>query len=134
MIDLTKIQKPFGLLSPKTQKRLIAHRLAGGTLHLLGQGGWRDIDKDAHIHSYITYRAKPDPEPTKPDAPWEFLPKWATCIAADKSGRMVCYELRPEMGVVCWRRPGGRYLEITDLQGVTPGTCDWRESLVERPQ
>jgi hypothetical protein len=56
MIDLTKIEKPFGLLDAETQAALIAH---DGPIEMVASGKWKSVlpsfDPD------LTYRAKPQP-------------------------------------------------------------------------
>jgi len=58
MIDLTKIEKPFGLLDKETQERLKAHK--GVVQYYFGGCSWSDVDAPTW-YSHFTYRAKPFP-------------------------------------------------------------------------
>jgi hypothetical protein len=134
MTDLTKIQRPFCFIGQEKREALTKHHGAGGQIEMLYPGGeWSVVRPPSWIPGYI-YRAKPQPEPTKPDAPWEVLPKWAACIATDEDRSVFCYSAKPDPDLDMWCAKGGKCLEVTDLKGVTPGTCRWRDSLVERPQ
>lgn len=55
--DLTKIEKPFGLLDKKTQERLKAH---GGPYQMYFSDGWKTLDVPFWSAS-STYRVKPAP-------------------------------------------------------------------------
>lgn len=57
-MDLTKIEKPFGLLDKDTQERLKAH---GGPYQFYHGHGWNDDDSfDGNFH-YWVWRVKPQP-------------------------------------------------------------------------
>jgi hypothetical protein len=57
MIDLTKIEKPFGLLDAETQKALIE---CGGPWEMYDDYGWEDNAAPAFSGGF-TYRQKPQP-------------------------------------------------------------------------
>jgi hypothetical protein len=68
MTDLTKIDRPFGLLDEATQKAL---RECGGPWEWFMGGRWEDIEP--MFASHVTYRQKP--QPSKPRECWIiFLP------------------------------------------------------------
>jgi hypothetical protein len=56
-MDLTKIEKPFGLLDKETQDALRAH---GGPIQWVSGCGWRNIISPSWLSNY-TYRAAPQP-------------------------------------------------------------------------
>jgi hypothetical protein len=89
MYDLTKIDRPFGLLDEATQKAL---RECGGPWEYYGLGGWLSCDVVPDFYDGMTYRQKP--KPPKPrdfwlcadtDRPWMVLDRkpqtnWDTII------------------------------------------------------
>lgn len=82
-MDLTKIEKPFGLLDDETQQALRDH---GGPIEFYYTEGWEEL-KPAWSN-YLTYRAKPQP-PRKTVYPWDALDdeiKWA---AVDDYGDLI---------------------------------------------
>ncbi len=58
MTDLTKIEKPFGLLDEATQKAL---RECGGPWQYFGRDGWKDAPFLDENTDYFVYRLKPTP-------------------------------------------------------------------------
>jgi hypothetical protein len=64
MTDLTKIEKPFGLLDESTQKAL---RECGGPWEVFDDDGWVDTADPGWFHG-STYRQKP--QPPKPREWW----------------------------------------------------------------
>ena len=134
--DLPKINVPFGLLNDETQERLKTwphgHEfLCGYNAHL----GW--VDASPHWSSTDTYRAKPSPasltKPHIPDEVWCVLPDWVTCAVKERDGEI--YGMSEDAFVLdqfegCWC--ASKEMNLTYLKGITPGTCDWRDSLVRR--
>lgn len=57
MTDLTKIEKPFGLLDEETQAALKAH---GGPYEYVSNDGWTEIAEPFWAFG-TTYRVKPKP-------------------------------------------------------------------------
>lgn len=64
MADLTKIEKPFGLLDEETQKAL---RECGGPWEVFGET-WEDNGGEPAWYPHFTYRLKP--QPPKPREWW----------------------------------------------------------------
>tara|TARA_R110000744_G_scaffold319880_1_gene426128 strand:+ start:520 stop:816 length:297 start_codon:yes stop_codon:yes gene_type:complete len=60
MTDLTKIEKPFGLLDKDTQDALEAAFEAGVKIEQYN-GSWGSIDTTPQWFRTVTYRAKPEP-------------------------------------------------------------------------
>jgi hypothetical protein len=60
-MDLTKIEKPFGLLDKATQQALKDH---GGPYEFYQSGCWNGIINSYWV-KHLTYRVQPQPEKTK---------------------------------------------------------------------
>lgn len=58
MTDLTKIEKPFGLLDKETQDALKAHFEGVGVVQVYDEGGWRETGMPQWYDRH-TYRAVP---------------------------------------------------------------------------
>ena len=130
MTDLTKIKKPLGLLKKKTQKALMAH---DGPIEMYTDSGWSVVNNPLWTSSY-TYRAAPLPA-TKPSVDWSALDKKWKFMAMDRKGWIYAYSDRPEIDCQEWATPGGDHINISGLlTSYKPGTCDWRDSLIERPE
>ena len=132
--DLTKINCPFGLLDDDTQERLKTwphgHEfLCGYNAYL----GWDDTSSP-HWANTGTYRAKPAPltKPHIPDEVWRVLPDWVTCAGQEPSGDIYGMAEGAVVDVVNWYT--SKEMNLTHFKGITPGTCDWRDSLVHRPK
>ncbi len=57
MTDLTKIEKPFGLLDDETKRSLLDAQEAVATIQQYAFGGW--VDAGGFYEAY-TYRIKPE--------------------------------------------------------------------------
>lgn len=126
--DLTAITCPFGLLDDDTQARLKAH---GGPYEFFRADGW--FDWSPAWAGDVVYRVKPAPL-TKPSIDWSHVaPEWKW-LARDDDGMMWLYEWpQPDCGVYSWKAHG-RYADASAFASLTPGMCDWRDSLVRRPE
>lgn len=123
-VDLTKITSAFGLLDEATQEAMRAH---GGPYERFSDGGWVDIEP--RWTQMTVYRVK---SKTKPSVDWSVLKKAWRFIARDLGGDAYCYADKPTQGNSGWLR--GVSMRIDHLASYDPGTCDWRDSLVERPE
>lgn len=129
-MNLTKIEKPFGLLSKKKQTALKAYYEAGGAVQLyMGDCIWVAVEK-ALWHEDCCYRAKPA-EPTKPKIPWDILADELICAARDEYGLIFAYTEDPLLITEYWWTEA-RHQKLSFLK-IDPGTCDWKDSLVYRP-
>lgn len=131
MTDLTKIEKPFGLLDEETQAALKA--LPQGEAQFFRDDGlWKDLSfwrwkKD------LTYRQKPRPALVVPNAVWAVLPpeyKWA---AGDADGEVYAHDMQPTRSYLHWDL-NERSAQINRLVGVTFDKARWTESLIQRPE
>lgn len=129
MTDLTKIEKPFGLLDPKTQRAL---RECGGPWDIYtSYEGWKRHYGTPLFTSGVTYRKAPPPV-TYPQPPWEVIDRRWNWFAKHEDGTGWFYEHEPERKCVYWE---SEY----DIEGARAlsfdyGTCDWKDSLVRRPE
>ena len=131
MADLTALTTPFGLLDAETQAALKAH---GGPYEWYSEGGW--IDWAPRWAQSSVYRVKPQP-PTKPGIDWSHVAKEYKWLARDKYGEAFVFISTPEIYLTQWVYGGGEPEAIRVdclLSSYTPGTCDWRESLAQRPE
>lgn len=131
MTDLTKITTPFGLLDPETQKAL---RDWPHGVEVWCGGMWQII-QSSPVNPDFTYRARPAPL-TKPSIDWSHIaPEWKW-LAVDGDGKAAIYTHEPYKGKTMWDYPGyGSCIYVGGLfASYTPGTCDWTESLVQRPE
>lgn len=129
-MDLTKIEKPFGLLTAEEQAALKAH---GGPYQWYSSFGWTSADSP-DWQPYFSYRVAPMP-PTKPIIDWTALDKCWRWLARDKNGRANVFISQPRLQFAAGRWDG---VEARCVDGVlssySPGACDWSDSLVERPE
>ena len=128
--DLTKINVPLGLLDDDTYNRLRAHD---------GQIEFRFTDIRKWFEAYapdwslhVHYRAKPQPL-TKPQVPWEHMADWVQYVARDENGQIWAFDTVPTLGRRTWKYREGDTEDLKALK-IDPGTCDWRDSLVKRPE
>ena len=79
MIDLTKIEKPFGLLDKATQDALKAHFEGGGVVEMYGHAGWGKCTP-AWCQA-VTYRVAPEKHQVKL---WVYLLEDGQYVGYDK--------------------------------------------------
>ena len=131
-MDLTNITTPFGLLDAETQAALKAH---GGPYEYYGPVGWENFDRPSWSTNY-TYRVRP--EPLRPlSVRWEHIPTWAEWAAPDKNGAIYIFSCAPSVAplVPSWINSLGRSQYLSEWHGLSdPGTVDWRDSLIKRPE
>ena len=127
MTDLTKIEKPFGLLDKETREALLAHYGSGGAAEYYSISGvW--VECDHQFFSGSTYRAKPLP---LPEWPAGLLPKWRW-MAMDENGYVYVYTDRPKCGAVDWA--GTDYSRIDRLIPISFDGIPWEKAVIERPE
>jgi hypothetical protein len=131
MQDLTKITTPFGLLDEETRQALVAH--GGPYEHWHGTTGWFETQKSPNHFATFVYRVKPQPL-TKPTIDWSHVAPEYKWLARDFNGGGFLYEVKPERGhdFAIWSAYCG-FASTKGFASYQPGTCDWNDSLVERP-
>ena len=127
---LTKITTPFGLLDAETQAALKAH---GGPWERYAIGGWVRCAEPEWFDPNC-YRVRP--EPLRPlTVRWEHMPTWAKWAARDEDGAIWVFEEFPKLWSDVWGRGDGDRNRIDQFPGLSdPGTVDWRDSLIQRPE
>lgn len=128
MTDLTKITTPFGLLDGETQQVLRSYE--GGIEKYLGSGWWAEVFPK--WVPYMTYRAT---LPVKPSINWDHVSPTLNYLARDRGGGLFLYREAPEQGHFFdgWQVCGGARYSAATFVSLNPGICDWRDSLVKRP-
>jgi hypothetical protein len=131
-VDLTTITTPYGLLDDETRRRLRAH---GGPYEAyIHNGVWV---KKSYIGWGIadTYRVKPVPL-TKPSINWAHVAPQYRWLAQDEDGLAWLYaDVAPfyDEWSNYWTSPEGM-ARAKAFSSFQPGTCNWKDSLVERPE
>lgn len=128
MTDLTKLTTPFGLLDPETQEALKAH---GGPYEFFDGSDWQSTSRCDDTPT-LAHRVKPQPL-TKPSIDWSHVAPEYKWLARDESGYVFLYPEQPFAYNGIWKCDG-RFGGYRMFASCTPGTCDWRDSLVERPE
>ena len=125
---------PWGLLSVEMMEAF--GRIKFGDLeYYAGSEEWKGVTQP-RFEDIITLRKKPVPL-TKPVIPWDVIKdeyKWA---ARSAGGLVFAYTQKPDMySHCCWTSVGISDCRLIDneLLEFDPGTCDWKDSLVERPK
>ena len=76
-----------------------------------------------------------DESATKPSIDWSHVKSAYKWLSVDKDGSAFVYENEPEHGESnYWYSQEGIHYEVSGLASYTPGTCDWQDSLVQRPE
>jgi hypothetical protein len=76
---------------------------------------------------------EPEKEPTaKPSINWDHVGGEFNTMATDEGGLTFLHEDPPTLGSNLWHCLGWIQL-ANDFTSFTPGTCDWKDSLVLRP-
>ena len=71
---------------------------------------------------------------TKPSIDWSHVKDEYKWLSVDKEGSAYVYENEPEHSESdYWYSQEGIHYEVSGLASYTPGTCDWEDSLVKRP-
>ena len=76
-----------------------------------------------------------DERAPKPSIDWSHVKGEYKWLAVDKDGSAYVYKDEPERsGSDYWYSHNGSLNEVNGLASYTPGTCDWQDSLVKRPE
>lgn len=121
MTDLTKIDKPFGLLDADTQKAL--REWPHGLDKYWGDGDWVRQADWMSFHPAVTYRACP--APVTPDTiDWSHVAPQVRYMQRPSAEAIHAILYDANMTQLCSAGAFASYQR---------GTCDWKDSLVERP-
>lgn len=122
-------------MSNKTLEEKIAvmqHYLNGGKVLINSQiwspeyppiFNWEDND-------YSIYE---EPK-TKPSIDWKHVSPKFNYLATDENGITCLFEEEPSIEDTYWYCDTGYYLEANVFSSFVEGTCDWKDSLVKRPE
>ena len=73
-------------------------------------------------------------ESTKPSIDWSHVKDKYKWLSVNANGSADVYEYEPKVGGGgYWCNPKGGSNKVNGLASYVPGTCDWRDSLVKRP-
>ncbi len=75
-----------------------------------------------------------DDEHRKPSINWEHVDSKFNYLAEDANGDAFLYEKEPFSTMTAFRNGGGDVAEVFMFASYVKGTCDWKESLVKRPE
>lgn len=76
------------------------------------------------------YRIKP----TKPSIDWSHIADEYKWLAVDECGHVYVYDTEPFVFDDYWKIKDGLAERCTILKSFKAGTCDWKDSLVKRPE
>ena len=72
---------------------------------------------------------------TKPSINWEHVNENFKWLSVDNNGDAYVYENKPKVDATYyWFSLKGGLSEVSGLASYIPGTCDWKDSLVKRPE
>ena len=71
---------------------------------------------------------------TKPSINWDHVHENYMFLSRDADGRAWLYMEEPMAGGSCWNTAGSVYARANSYASFSPGTCDWKDSLVVRPE
>ena len=75
-----------------------------------------------------------DDSATKPSIDWSHVKEDYKWLSVNANGSADVYEYEPKVGGGgYWCNPKGGSNKVNGLASYVPGTCDWRDSLVKRP-
>lgn len=135
MIDLTKINKPFGELDDATKGALLLAKHNGAKIETAAfVGRFYQLLNPEFIHDDQVYRVAPPPViPMSVD--WSVFKPNIRWIAADEDDEVYAFEEKPCRQVSFWGDDGSVCISyIQHLASFQRGTVDWKYSLLERPE
>ena len=71
---------------------------------------------------------------SKPSINWEHVRGEYKFLAQDEDGSAWLYCEKPELDIDGWDVTQGECSTVYSYASYTPGTCDWKDSLVARPE
>lgn len=75
-----------------------------------------------------------DDEPKKPSINWEHVNEKFKWLVTNPDGDSWLYEYKPTVSAAnLWLPSKGESLKANGLTSYIPGTCNWKDSLVKRP-
>lgn len=132
MTDLTKIDKPFGELDRETQLALFEAWLDGAEVDCLADGIWYRTNPVSWRKSKA-YRIATTPDTID----WDHVAPQAKFMARGESGSAWLFDCKPSINDAGdWDTvaEGDCVGNADTFASYRRGTCDWKDSLVERPE
>ena len=133
-MDLTKIEKPFGLLDKETQEAIRSLPRKSIQRYSSG-GGWLVPTNGSFFWRHCVYRQKPE-ELTMDVYPWDALRGDIMWCARDSNGTAYGYLTKPSVCNIYHTfdcDSEGEYHQLGGFKDYTPGTVNWKDSLQKRP-
>jgi len=93
--------------------------------------GWVVVKNPSWDWLSIDYRVKPV---SKPSINWDHVHPDYKWLATDADGTTFLYKEEPIAGVGQWRGQSWGFVRADTFASFIPGDCDWKESLVQRPE
>ena len=97
-------------------------------------GGGRMFSKGNRALFHHPVKIVQDESATKPSINWEHVSSEFNYLAEDADGGVFLYEDKPYTATETWMVDNGDLTEAHMLASYTKGACDWKESLIERPE
>lgn len=122
--------KTFGELTREEKIELVTAWIDGAEIEVFNSG-WVQLSEPSW-YKEATYRIKQ----TKPSINWDHVHEDYKWLTVDCAGRSYLYKKKPSIYRTFWGPSDGSsdYCEATAIISCKPGTCDWKDSLVERPK
>ena len=96
--------------------------------------GRPNVKADVCLYTYPVKVVRDD-EPKKPSINWEHVDEKFKWLAVNMDDGPWLYECKPTTGDAnLWLPSKGESFKISGLASYVPGTCDWKDSLVKRPE
>lgn len=89
--------------------------------------------EDHAIPALYPYHVEITKKVTKPSVNWEHVSSEFNYLAEDADGGVFLYEDKPYTSTETWMVDNGDITEAHVLASYLKGTCDWKESLIKRP-
>lgn len=85
-------------------------------------------------NTYRLVKSETKPCETKPSIDWSHVSKNMKYMATDSNGESYLFEGKPSQGSCTWGSHQGCSIKASNFTSYKAGTCDWKNSLVERPE
>jgi hypothetical protein len=85
-------------------------------------------------HTLFPYPVEIVKKVAKPSINWEHVDSKFNYLAEDANGDAFLYEKEPFITMTAFGSRGGEIAEVHMFASYVKGTCDWKESLVKRPE
>jgi hypothetical protein len=116
-------------MSPEERAELFEYWFQGGDVEFYCQHHDRwTLGEPLWVPSFAYRKAL-----TKPSINWDHVSDEYNWLAVDEDGKAFLHNKKPEQDSYGWYAVGGKYRLADSFSSYKPGTCDWKDSLVQRP-